>query len=311
MRSDNSIFQNVIPFKSERSVSELKIALAVASIRRPEEIGQLLSQLEHQTLQPAQIILSLERRADAPAALPVAADIILGSKGLTAQRNRALDAVHPDCDVVVFFDDDYLPCDDALAGISALFSSCGDIAGATGSVLQDGIKHGGLSYESALDCLVEYRANPSPGALTYDDIDELYGCNMAFRMSAVQNLRFDEKLPLYGWQEDVDFAGQLLAKGRIVKTNAFSGVHRGVTRGRAPGIALGFSQIVNPIYLAKKGTMRPAKAAKLMAKNFLANHVRAVRPEAFIDRAGRMRGNWIGLLHLLSGKSDPGAILRL
>jgi hypothetical protein len=292
-------------------VIELKIALAVASIKRPDEIGQLLSQLEYQTLQPAQIILSLERRSDAPADLPTGVEIILGSKGLTAQRNRALNAVRQDCDVVVFFDDDYLPCDDALAGISRIFSSNSDIAGATGLVLQDGITRGGLSYETALDCIGAHRANPDCGPLTQRNIDELYGCNMAFRMSAVQDLRFDEKLPLYAWQEDIDFAGQLLAKGRIVKTNAFCGVHRGVTRGRTPGLALGFSQIVNPIYLAKKGTMRPAKALKIMTKNFLANHVKAVRPEAFIDRAGRMRGNWIGLLHLLSGKSDPGAIPRL
>jgi hypothetical protein len=88
-------------------------------------------------------------------------------------------------------------------------------------------------------------------------------------------------------------------------------MHRGVTRGRTPGVALGFSQIVNPVYLVKKGTMRPAKAAKLMVKNLLANHVKSVRPEAFIDRAGRVRGNWLGLLHVISGKSDPGAILRL
>jgi hypothetical protein len=291
-------------------VTELKIAIAIASISRPDEIGQLLLQLEHQTLQPAQIILSLERRTDAPAELRAGAEIILGSKGLTVQRNRALKAVRQDCDVVVFFDDDYLPCDDALAGISQIFSSNNDIAGATGLVLQDGITYGGLSYETALDRIAAYRANPASGALTQRNIDELYGCNMAFRMSAVKDLQFDEKLPLYAWQEDVDFAGQLLAKGRIVKTNAFCGVHRGVTRGRSPGLALGFSQIVNPIYLAKKGTMRPAKALKLMAKNFLANHVKAVRPEAFIDRAGRMRGNWIGLLHLLSGKSDPGAIPR-
>jgi GT2 family glycosyltransferase len=296
-------------------VTDLNIAVAIASIKRPDEIGQLLSQLEHQTLQPAQIILSLENRTDAPADLPAAAEIILGAKGLTAQRNRALNAVRPDCGVVVFFDDDYLPCDDALSRIANIFSSNNDIAGATGLVLQDGIKHGGLSYETALDCIAAYRGNAGAGAgagaLKHKDIDELYGCNMAFRMSAVQDLRFDEKLPLYGWQEDVDFAGQLRAKGRIVKTNAFCGVHRGVTRGRTPGLALGFSQIVNPIYLAKKGTMRPAKALKLMAKNLLANHVKLLRPEAFIDRAGRVRGNWIGLLHLLSGKSDPGAILRL
>jgi GT2 family glycosyltransferase len=289
----------------------MKIAIAVASIRRPEEIGQLLHQLERQTVKPAQIILSLETRADAPADLPAALEIILGPKGLTSQRNRALDAMRPDCDAVVFYDDDFLPCDDALAGIAEIFEANAEIMGATGRVLQDGITHGGLSYEDALTCLAEYRAKTGTDALVYSDTDALYGCNMAFRASAVRALRFDEKLPLYGWQEDVDFAGQLLAKGRIVETNAFSGVHRGVTRGRTPGVALGFSQIVNPVYLVKKGTMRPAKAIKLMLKNLAANHVKSIRPEAYIDRAGRVRGNWLGLWHVMSGKSDPGAILRL
>jgi GT2 family glycosyltransferase len=289
----------------------MNIAIAVASIRRPEEIGQLLLRLARQTLQPAQIILSLEVRADAPADLPAGLDIILGPKGLTSQRNRALDAVRADCDVVVFFDDDYLPCDDALAGIARIFETDGAIAGATGRVLRDGITYGGLDYEDALASLVAYHGRPATETMECSDIDEVYGCNMAFRMAAVRELRFDEKLPLYGWQEDVDFAGQLLTKGRIVKTNAFSGVHRGVTRGRTPGVALGFSQIVNPVYLVNKGTMRPVKALKLMVKNLAANHLKAIRPEAFIDRAGRMRGNWLGLLHLLSGKSDPGAILRL
>jgi GT2 family glycosyltransferase len=289
----------------------MKIAIAVASIRRPEEIGQLLSRLARQTLKPAQIILSLEVRADAPADLPAGLDIILGPKGLTTQRNRAIDAVRADCDIVVFFDDDYLPCDDALAGIARIFGTDDAIAGATGQVLRDGITLGGLSHEEALACLAAYQANPAIEILETSDIDEVYGCNMAFRMAAVRELRFDEKLPLYGWQEDVDFAGQLLTKGRIVKTNAFSGVHRGVTRGRTPGVALGFSQIVNPVYLVNKGTMRPAKALKLMVKNLAANHLKSIRPEAFIDRAGRVRGNWLGVLHLLSGKSDPGAILRL
>jgi GT2 family glycosyltransferase len=214
--------------------------------------------------------------------------------------------------VLVFFDDDFLPCDDALAGIARAFAENPDIVGATGRVLRDGVTNGGLQYEESLGILTAHQSNPAPEALFYCDIDAVYGCNMAFRLSAIQELRFDETLPLYGWQEDVDFAGQLLSKGgRVVKTNAFSGVHRGVTRGRTPGTALGFSQIVNPIYLMKKGTMRPAKALNLMARNFIANHVKSVRPESFVDRAGRVRGNWLGLFHVMAGKMDPAQILRL
>ncbi len=237
--------------------------------------------------------------------------MLFGPKGLTAQRNRAIDALVSVCDVIVFFDDDFVPSDNALAGISALFGKRQDVIGATGRVLQDGITQGGISYAEALHSIEVYQAKQKFAAFDCQDIDELYGCNMAFRTCAVKDLRFDENLPLYGWQEDVDFAGQLLAKGRIVRTNAFAGVHRGVTRSRTAGTALGFSQMVNPIYMVKKGTMRRAKALTLMSKNFLANHLKSVRPEAYVDRPGRVRGNWLGLLHVITGKSDPRQVLRL
>ena len=132
---------------------------------------------------------------------------------------------------------------------------------------------------------------------------------MAFRMSAIGNLRFDENLPLYGWQEDVDFAARASVHGRVVRTTAFAGVHRGVNKGRSPGKALGFSQIINPAYLVRKGTMRPKKALTLIVKNVLANHAKCLWPEPFIDRRGRLLGNWLGLLHLLQGKTDPKVIL--
>jgi GT2 family glycosyltransferase len=287
----------------------VNVAVIVASVNRGEEIGQLLAQLARQTLLPAKIVLSVERQEDLPPVLGPRVQVVMGRKGLTAQRNRGLDAVQGAADVVVFYDDDFLPTPTALEGVTRLFAKYPDIAGATGLVLRDGVKQGGIPYEAAMAVVSAQRR--AAGAYSIMPVDELYGCNMAFRASAVQDLRFDEKLPLYAWQEDVDFAGQLLCKGRVVRTDAFAGVHRGVNKGRSPGLALGFSQMVNPAYLVRKGTMRPRKAARLMARNLIANHVHALKPEPFIDRLGRVRGNWLGLWHIVCGKSDPTAILSL
>jgi GT2 family glycosyltransferase len=288
----------------------MNVAVIVASVSRREEIGQLLAQLARQTLQPSKIVLSVERPEDLPPVLGPHVQVVMGRKGLTAQRNRGLDAVQGSADVVVFFDDDFLPAPTALEGTARLFARHPDIAGATGLVLRDGVKQGGIPYEAAL---AEANASRSMGNAVYSatPVDALYGCNMAFRASAVQDLRFDEKLPLYAWQEDVDFAGQLLRKGRVVKTDAFAGVHRGVAKGRSSGLALGFSQMVNPAYLVRKGTMRPQKAARLMVGNLMANHMLVLTPEPFVDRLGRARGNWLGLWHILCGKVDPMAILSL
>jgi GT2 family glycosyltransferase len=288
----------------------VNVAVIVASVSRGEEIGQLLAQLARQTLQPAKIILSVERQEDLPPLLGPLVEVIMGRKGLTAQRNRGLDAVHGSADVVVFYDDDFLPTPTALEGVTRLFAKYPAIAGATGLVLRDGVKQGGIPYDAAM-AEVNARRRVAGAVYSVTPADGLYGCNMAFRASAVQDLRFDEKLPLYAWQEDADFAGQLLRKGRVVKTDAFAGVHRGVSKGRSPGLALGFSQMVNPAYLVRKGTMRPRKAARLMVRNLIANHVHALKPEPFIDRLGRVRGNWLGLWHILCGKFDPTAILSL
>lgn len=291
-----------------RTATQMRVAVIVASIRRSEEIGHLLAHLARQSQAPSAIILSVEGPGDLPPNLPDNAEIIMGSKGLTRQRNRGLERALPISDVVVFFDDDFVPADDALAEISRLFLEHPDIVGATGLVLRDGVKHGGISYDEAVATL---RAHGRAALMPAETVPtaELYGCNMAFRSAAVGDLRFDETLPLYGWQEDVDFTGQIKRLGRTVRTTTFAGVHRGVNKGRSRGVALGYSQMINPTYLVRKGTMRPTKALRLMAKNFLANHARLIRPEPFIDRAGRCKGNWLGILDMLRLRLDPQRVL--
>jgi len=290
----------------------LRIAVIVASIRRAEEISHLLAHLFAQSFLPSAIILSVEAPTDLPDNLPAGVEIVMGPKGLTRQRNRGLERALSRSDVVVFFDDDFIPDREALAGMARLFEQAPDIVGATGLVLRDGVKLGGISYEEAAAAVRQHEvrdvaAQPLEISLT----SELYGCNMAFRSDAIGALRFDEALPLYGWQEDVDFTGQIMRCGYTVKTNAFAGVHRGVNKGRTRGVSLGYSQMVNPVYLVRKGTMHPAKALRLMIKNFLANHGKLVRPEPFIDRAGRCQGNWRGIFDLLRGRCDPEAVLTL
>ena len=126
---------------------------------------------------------------------------------------------------------------------------------------------------------------------------------MALRLDRVGAQRFDERLPLHGWQEDVDFAARL--PGEAVHTDAFAGVHLGTPSGREAGARLGYAQIANPVYLMAKGTMRPGHALGLMARNLAANHLRAGWPEPWIDRAGRARGNRRALADLLRARLAP------
>ena len=287
------------------------VAVVVASRGRPLELAQLLSALRTQTQPPKQIILSLTQAEDAPPRLVDDNDVVVvtGPAGLCKQRNRGMDAVDPACEIIAFLDDDYVPRDDAVAAIAETFARHPDVVAVNGVLLADGIGGAGIELEEATDLLQrssEAAATPSP--LT--PMEALYGCNMMFRRSAVQGLRFDEALPLYGWQEDIDFSAQLQSRGRVVKCHRIVGVHRGVKGSRVSGRRFGYSQIVNPVYLANKGTMRRAYAFKIMTKNVIANLFRALSPEPWVDRRGRLMGNYLGLIDIISGKAHPENILQ-
>ena len=291
--------------------SPLRVGVVIATLGRPGECHDLLEQLRRQTITPDVIAISTEGPADLPEDLGDNVVCIFGPRGLCVQRNRGVRAIAEVCDVIVFYDDDYLPTRTSIEGVANLFASYPELVGATGVVLADGVTRGGIDRERAAAIVKAAEGGPVADIRILRNLRYTYGCNMAFRVAAMNKVSFDERLALYGWQEDVDFAGQILRYGRVVQSNAFQGVHRGVTGARTPGTRLGFSQIVNPIFLARKGTMRWSHAVGLLAGNVLANHLRLFRPEPHVDRAGRAKGNWIGLAHILSGQLDPSKIVEL
>lgn len=295
------------------TVQALRIGVVLASVGRPVELGKWAERLEAQTLKPHRVVYSVVRDTDLP---PLEtryqhSDTVFGDAGLPAQRNRGMNCILDDCDLIAFFDDDYVAASDCLSRAAELFAGNPDIAGANGLLLADGINGPGLTYEQAIAQVEDYEARqPVPIRIDHD-LEGLYGCNMIFRAAAIGETRFDEALPLYAWQEDIDFAVQVSRRGRIVKSNAFAGVHQGVKNGRGSGLRLGYSQIANPLYLCRKGTMSKGFAIKLMARNIVSNHVKALKPEPWVDRLGRLRGNWMGLADAVTGKTHPLRILDL
>jgi len=289
------------------------VAVIVASLGRPAALADLLDSLADQTLRPDRIILALTVAEDRPANAAGRADVetILSAKGSCAQRNAALAHLGDDADIVLFLDDDFLPSRFAVERAVALLERHPDIAGATGHLVADGIHGPGLSLAETKALIAEYDDRSPPPINPSHDLGGLYGCNMVFRARAIAGIRFDERLPLYGWQEDIDFAARARPHGRIVKTYAFAGVHRGLKSGRSPGVRVGYSQVVNPVYLVRKGTMGARYARKIVLRNVAANHVRAFRPEPWVDRLGRVRGNWLGIIDLMRGRVRPERIVEL
>jgi hypothetical protein len=308
------------PARSERSAGRLRIAVGVPTSGRPAILSSVVDCVRRQTRAPDSLVVCASRPADL-AGLDLAAAggvCLISPRGLTRQRNSILDHSR-DCDILIFFDDDFLPHARYLEMIEQAFLANSDVVMITGRVLADGITGPGLSAVDAL-CMLDcpdldgrYIASPdiTSGALL--DVHNGYGCNMSVRLSALQAacLKFDEALPLYGWLEDVDFSRRLAPYGRIVKCPMACGVHLGVKSGRQSGIRLGYSQIANPIYLTRKGTLATHRALRQIARNVAMNVARSLWSERHVDRRGRLWGNLLGAADLVMNKLEPQRVLRI
>jgi GT2 family glycosyltransferase len=294
----------------------LKLGVVIPTYGRRDLLPRTLAVLEQQIRLPDEIVISAP---DPSHTVPYHSSrfqvsFVYGKKGSCAQRNRALDHVADRHDVIIFFDDDFLPAQNYLAGVERFFRCNPDWAVVSGNAVYDGATGPGYPFEEGLvllQRLAEGGHMNMPPETGLCDVLGAYGCNMSIRASLIGRQRFDERLPLYGWQEDIDFTSRFRTKGRVVSTKSLYGVHLAMKAGRPSGLRLGYSQIVNPVYLARKGTMPAGFAAKLMIRNVLANAVKSLWPETYIDRFGRLRGNALAAFHILTGRIEPETILRL
>ena len=288
----------------------MHIDVIIATTDRAEIVGETVDWLRHQKRLPDRVIIVGAAEADLPTGLSVPFPVVemIAAKGLCNQRNAGLDFACEKAGAIMFFDDDFFAEETYLANMERLFKSDDDLVGVTGVLLADGAQTGAIAAPDARAALLSHQARE-----TQDDraCTWLYGCNMGFRASACAQLRFDTNLPFYGWQEDVDFSAQLMAKGKLLRSASLTGIHLGTRRGRTSGLRLGYSQVANVLYLQRKGTMRLYQGWRLLLGNLAANIIRSFRPEPEIDRRGRLRGNAIAFLDLLRGRIDPRRIITM
>lgn len=288
----------------------LRIFVVIATVGRAGLVRRTVDMLADQTRPADGVVIASVTPQDVAGAEQArgSPEILFSEKGLCRQRNRALAALEGRADVIVFLDDDFIPAPDYIAHVEALFAADPGLVGLTGDLLADGVQSGGFTVEQALQ-IIARRPERFPPVMTARH--ELYGCNMAIRTEAARGLRFDENLPLYGWQEDVDFTNRLGRRGRMIASSSVTGVHLGFSGGRTSGKRLGYSQVANIVYLKRKGTMRPGFANRLVTKNLFVNALRSVKPEPAIDRRGRLAGNLLAMMDCLRGRVDPRRILDM
>ena len=290
----------------------MRIAIGIATRGRAPILAEVLAELARQSRQPDRVIVchvTPEDIAGLPARFP-AVEFLVAPAGLPRQRNAILDAAS-DSDAVLFLDDDFLPAPDYLAVNERVLAAHPDCVVTTGTVIADGAKGPGIGVEAGRAILAADRHPGDPLAVAPHFNG--YGCNMAVRMAPLRAhaLRFDEQLPLYAWYEDIDLTRRLGEHGTILRLAGARGVHLGTKSGRVTQTRLGYSQVANAIYLARKGSYPWSHALPSAARHLAMNAARSLMPEAHVDRRGRLKGNLLALADLLRGRMHPMRVMDL
>lgn len=300
--------QSLPPLNNAKLFPGLTIVVGIPSSGRRDIISAVVPDLAHQGRKPDQLVICTPASDDVDMAtlanLPFPVRLVKSERGLCRQRNAIIDAV-PNADIILFLDDDFLLAATYIAELEKLFLRNPDVDVTTGTVLADGATGPGISVDEGLAVLRDAHA-PAEN-LSIRETYSGYGCNMAVRMSTVHicRLRFDEGLPFYGWLEDVDFSRAVSRFGRVVVSPHLLGVHLGTKTGRMSGLRLGYSQIANPIYLVGKRSMTWRHAIAQMIRNLASNVARVWRPEPWVDRQGRLKGNVLAISDFLRGRLSP------
>src|SRR5580658_4244043 len=292
--------------------SQTRLVVGIPTRSRPAILAETIAFLAKQQRQPDAIVVAYaeaEDIADAANQFPHVT-FIQAPLGLTRQRNAILTWAG-DHDILLFIDDDFYPDPQYVKITERFFVEHPEVVASTGRVLADDMKGPGLTVEQAKSIIAGSDGAECEQRIT--NVDLAYGCNMCVRLATIckHGLRFDETLPLYGWYEDWDFSRQLAAFGEVVHISNTCGVHLSTKVGRITGVRMGYAQVANPIYLARKGTFPWSHVFKFIVGPCLKNLVRSLAPEAHVDRLGRFCGNLAAFRDLLAGTLSPTQIVDL
>lgn len=287
------------------------VAVVLASAGRPQILAQALATCRDQRGVAFTGVVSVPDRASLPADGALLADwrVVVGPRGLAAQRNTAIDALADDVDIVAFFDDDAVLRPDYLARAVRFLQQHRDVVGLTGRVLLDGARSGEIGQDVAAAALARSAGRSAGG---WQRIRSLYGCNFVVRRAPAAATRFDERLPLYSWLEDHDFARRLMRLGGLARVEDCVAVHRAAASGgRMAHHRLGYSQVMNPVYLARKGSFSIWLATQQIFRPVAKNLVLSLGGSTVGWRRDRLTGNMLAFRDAVRLRIRPERVLDL
>ncbi|MEL4357781.1 MULTISPECIES: glycosyltransferase family 2 protein [unclassified Luteococcus] len=291
--------------------THMKVGAVVPSVNRPDALARVVRALRHQTQPLDQLVISVPDLRGIPEEVQhdAGVQLVVGSRGASAQRNAGVAALRPEIDVVVFLDDDSVPREDYVEAVAQAFAQAPDVVALTGRMARDGAaEHRELSEEELTAALVDSHGED---LVEVRPSRELYGCNMAVRSGAARSNPFDEQLPAYSWLEDLDLARRLERQGRVVHDPRCVVAHQGnASGGREQHLRFGYSCVANPVYLRRKGSLQWRDVIRLVGRPTVGN-LRGLFGQDAVTRRARLRGELLALRDLVGRRLSPVRILEI
>lgn len=293
----------------------MRCTIIICSRGRPAILDVTIRSLLRQTMPAHAIVLSLAGPEDATPATRALPEVttLIGPLGLTLQRNYALDRLPEGTDCVIFLDDDVIVRRDLLAATQRFFATHHDVAVATCTIIAKGHEDDKVSLDEGQGIIDEDERSfdalgPVPAAI---DVPNAIGCLMAMPVAVARGIRFDERLRYYAWLEDMDASVGVRRFGRLCSSPSLRLVHLRTPVGRMPNQRVGFSQIMNPYYLYRKGTFSESFLAMLVrywGRVLVSNLSASLSWRQAVNRRGRLRGNLRALGMIARGRIEPEAV---
>jgi glycosyltransferase involved in cell wall biosynthesis len=282
------------------------LAVIIPTLGRKQNLSETLHCILTQAEVPDQIIVSATQTSDVPEDLAPdpRVKIMYGSVGSCKQRNRAIDALDPQTQIVCLLDDDVELCQNYFTIVKRFFADRPDVIGFCGSICTTHTMTRRQARDFLRDQQPDDRFLEGPMRL---------GCAMNLRRSVLDKVRFDERLALYGRLEDADFSAHCVPLGKQGTYMACGVAHLMDIKSRLPGKPYGFCQIMNPFYLWRKGSI-PKLTEVLRSHWFVAfasNGWGVLTRKKNRDYWGRLRGNFLALFMILRGRVEPEYIEKI
>lgn len=305
-------------------MNHLLYTIAIATRNRPDALSLSIPRMLEQSRPPAEIVVvdssddheavrALVLRLTQASKIPTI--VIHGEKGLTRQRNKALEFVnHP---IVFFPDDDSIWFKETAELQMSVYERDADnqisaVCGAESPVPPADFKATTASYQMntkdriKLRCTrlmrwLESKIAPDPARIagqsfyrnhtipgwaqtdTIFPVEWMTGFRMSFRTSIIKKHRFDEALSNYSLFEDIDASFSAWRDGAVVGVSNAKIFHYKSPENRGNGYNLGRTQILNKAYIVSKHTPQkhPARLALIRFSKYKLFQYRTASRDVF------------------------------